>query len=447
VTSEISGNCGFSLFPGEEKSSYVKNCPFTGKEYTIDADTFADYLSLIRKNGIPLNMGFLAGHGTLRNRIAGRENRRLLPKEIDTLKHLFREQLNQGNIGLSLGFAYPPGCFANAEEIVPLAEEAAEQDVIIASHIRNEGDALAESIEEFISIGERTGCKLQVSHIKAMWPHNWKKADEIIQFLGDKRSNGVDITCDRYPYTASSTNLDHLLPPRFYEGGNEKEMERLKDEALLPELEEEIYSLYGEQIFSSVQVVHIPGEHSYTEFAGCRVNEIADAVGLSPFKTYVDLLLAGSLNASAVYHGMSENNLVKFLSLPYVCIGSDSRYRSIKGISSEGVPHPRSYGTFARILGRFCREKQMLTLEDALYKMTAFPAERFNIKQRGFLKKGYKADITIFDPDTIIDKATFKNPHQYSEGVRYVLINGKVVIDDGELVCSNAGEVIRGDSL
>ena len=356
----------------------------------------------------------------------------------------FHDFLDQGAMGLSLGFAYPPGCYADTGEVMPLAAAAAERDVIITSHIRNEGNTLFESVEEFIALAEREACRIQISHIKAMWKHNWDKVQAIAEYIQKKRENGIDVTADRYPYTAASTGLDHLLPDSFYEGGDEKEYARLEDPALLKKAEKKICSLYGPDIFDYVQVVGVPGIHNENEYAGRRISAIAQDMDRSPFETYIHLIRAGKLRGAAVYYGMSEHNLELFLSQTFVGVGSDARYRSVEGISSSGTVHPRAYGTFSRFLGRYVREKGLLTLEEALSRITAFPAERFNINKRGYLKKGYRADITIFDPERIRDTATFENPHRYSQGVEYVIINGTVAKKRAELVSHTAGRVVRG---
>jgi N-acyl-D-amino-acid deacylase len=359
------------------------------------------------------------------------------------MRDMLSEHLDQGGIGLSLGLAYPPGCFGTLDELLPLAEVIRDRELIVSAHMRNEGTWLLEALEEFIALADRTGCRLQISHLKAMWQKNWDKLEPALAFIDERIRNGADVSADRYTYTASSTGLDHLFPSKWFDGGNERALERLKDDEERAGLAKEIYARYGDDIFDHVQVVFAPDAPQLKEYFGMRVSEMAEKMGKPVFDAYTDFLIETELHAAAVYHGMSEDNLATILSQPYVSAGSDARYRSRDGITSQGVPHPRAYGTFSRYLGRYVRERKVLSLEEALYRITAFPAERFHIRERGYLKKGYKADITVFDPDTIIDHATFPEPHQYSTGVEYLFVNGRLVIDKGELTGVMAGRVLR----
>ncbi|MFH1707441.1 MAG: amidohydrolase family protein [Planctomycetota bacterium] len=445
VTTEIAGNCGFSLFPDREEHGPGKRvCPFTGGHYDLGASRFDDYLRRIDRQGMPLNMGFLIGHGKLREMVAGRANRLLDAAEIDRMRGLLDEHLAMGGLGLSLGLAYPPGCFAAVAEICPLAEAVKTRGGVVAAHIRSEGAGLVEALREFISVGERTGCRLQVSHLKAMWPKNWNKLVPVLEYLRERKAAGIDLTADRYPYTAASTNLDHLVPPAWYEGGTPAELARLADPGLRGELENYIIGTYGEDVFDRVNVVNLPHKPEWQKLEGMRVSAIAGNLGLSPFDAFVELNIGAKLEASAVYHAMSDDDLGTILKESFVCPGSDASYRSTKGVSAQGVPHPRVFGTFARYLGKYVREDNVLPLEEALYRVTLFPAERFNLKDRGRIARGFKADITIFDPDTIIDRATYMEPFQYSEGVAYVLVNGKFAVAEGKLTGARAGMVVRG---
>ncbi len=438
VTTEICGNCGWSMFPNDGKP---RSCGYRG-EYTIEAQNFSQYFEYIEEKGLPLNLAFLAGHGMLRNMVAGRENRSVDPEEMDTMCSLLTECLDQGCIGLSLGLIYPPGCFSDPGEITPLAEIIADRERILTAHIRNEGNTLIESIQEFIEPARHTGARIQVSHLKAMWPLNWHKIEKALELLNRSRREGIDVSADRYPYTASSTGLDAVLPKEWFEGGDKQTLAVLEDGEARDKLQKHLEEHYGPGMLSAIQFAHsgLPGFESYY---GKRIPEIAEQRGEEPIDCYISLLMETELRASAVFHGMKEDNLSGIYAEPWVCVGSDSSYRSVKGITSEGIPHPRSYGTFSRFLSRYCNAENGLTLEEGLSRITSLPAERFRLQNRGYLEPGYAADITVFDPERIGDLATYENPHQYSEGIVHLFINGEHVIKDGKLTGVQAGKVLK----
>ena len=351
--------------------------------------------------------------------------------------------MESGAFGMSSGLIYPPGCYAKTVELIELCKIVREHNGIYATHIRSEGDEIEAALSETINISKESGVNTQVSHIKTWGKKNWGKIGKIKQLLDDARSKGIPITCDRYPYTAAATDLDVILPGWVYEGGTVEEKKRLGDplyrKRIINEMEHEgkSHEFLGTIMISSVF------NKKNRSYEGKTIAEIAEALRVLPLEFVLDLLYEEDCRVSVVFFNMSEENLAKILNWDFVMIGSDSSLRSLKGALNYGKPHPRGYGTFSRVIRKYVNETPIFSIEEAVYKMTGMPAQKLGLKDRGLLKEGFFADITIFDQKTIADKATFTNPHNYSKGIKHVLVNGKLTIKDGKHEGVMNGEILK----
>lgn len=443
VTTEINGNCGLSAAPlfGVSRKQREEDL----KELDIKErwTTFGDYFLILERKGIGLNFSTLVGHGNIKGAVLGYDDRKPSEEEMVRMEDLLEEALREGAIGLSTGLCYPPGVYSSVEEIIELSKAVSRNRGIYTSHIRSEGDRLLESVEEAISIGKETSIPVQISHLKTSGKKNWGKIYSLFDLIEGSRNEGVDITCDRYPYTASSTDLDAILPSWTYEGGNEKELGRLKSSKFKEKIKKEILLKHPEEDYwQRVSISSVVSEKNKW-MEGKSLSYISGKIGKRPVDTLFYILIEERLRVSAIYFSMDEENLRRILKKPYTMIGSDSSARSDNGVTATGKPHPRGFGTFPRVLGRYVREEGILTLEEAIYKMTFFPSKRYGIKGRGLIREGYYADIVVFDPERINDKSTFDNPLLYPDGIGYVFVNGVPVVVGGKLQGALPGRVLR----
>ncbi len=402
---------------------------------------FFDHL---RQAHIAINMGALVGQGSIREKVIGLVNRPATPEEIEKIKALTTEAMEQGALGLSTGLFYVPGNYTPTEEVIELAKIAGRMGGIHTSHMRDEAANVLKSVEETIAIGERGGLPTQITHHKIIGKNNWGRSGDTLRLVAEARARGVDVTIDQYPYTASSTGLTALLPQWSQEGGQREIVKRLADASTRAKIKaaviENIKFDRGGGDPKNVYIARCSWDQS---LEGKNMAEITKARGRSTSfedaaETTLELVAKGG--ASAIFHAINEDDLIRILKDPLTMVASDGGVE----IPKRGVPHPRSYGTFARVLGVYVREKRVLSLEDAIRKMTSLPAQRFGLQDRGVLRPGMKADITIFDAARIIDRATFANPHQYAEGVSYVIVNGTVVLDNGKMTDARPGQVLLG---
>lgn len=441
VTTEVIGNCGSSAAPqNKEVRAYRERFMRTrlGEDFQFDWETMSDYMEKLESQGIALNVVPLIGHGTVRQNVMGFDDRAPTPEELEEMKKLVAESMRDGAWGLSTGLIYSPGCYAGTEEIVELAKVVARYGGIYASHIRGEGDTLLEALREAIEIGERAGIPVEISHFKASGKRNWGKTKESLSLVEEARRRGIDITFDQYPYTASSTGLAAYLPDWVHVGGAEAMLERLKNPEERRKIKED--PAVSERDWSIIMVVVSP---RHPEYEGMRISEIAERMGKDPLDAVMNLLLEEEGQTWIVSFDMSEEDVQRVMRSPSMIVGSDGRAVSPRGILGMGKPHPRYYGTFPRVLGRYVRKLGVLTLEEAVRKMTSAPARRLGLWDRGILRPGFKADIAIFDYDTIIDTADFMDSHRFPKGIEYVIINGAVVIQEGEHTGALAGRVLR----
>jgi N-acyl-D-amino-acid deacylase len=438
ITTEINGNCGLSAAPllGDAASQREGDL----REYGITSrwSFFKDYFSLL-EGDMAINFVTLAGHGNIRASVMGYSQREPSNVDMDRMKRLLEGSLWAGAVGLSTGLIYPPGIYSETEEITELARygvKVSGDNFIYVSHMRSEGDRLLDAIEEAITIGKESGASVHISHIKTAGRENWHKIDKAIGLIENARSEGVRLTCDRYPYTAGSTGLDSLLPDWIFEGGNSEELLRLKDPGVREKLRSE-HSLRNAD-WGSVYVSNVSTRKNRW-MEGRSMVEIASKIGADPVNVLIEILVEEALRVGAVFHSMSEDNLRRFLQLPYVMIGTDSSARSFNGPTAVGRPHPRGFGSFPRFLSKYAG-----SLEEAVRRITALPAETFGIMKRGYIREGYKADIVVFDPAELCDKATYNEPFKAPEGIHYVMVNGVSVLSGGRPTGQMPGRILRG---
>ena len=450
VTTAVVGNCGLSMAPiNPDKVDLLKKylSPFLARDFDYGWDwrTLGEFYSKIEKQGTTINLVPLVGHGTIRIAVKGFDPSEPSKEELEEMKRLLRESLEEGAFGMSTGLIYPPGSYAKTEEIIELAKVVREYGGIYTSHIRNEGKYLIESVEEAIRIGEEAGIPVEISHHKASGKPNWGKVNATLRLMERARERGVEVNCDVYPYTAGSTTITALLPTWVLEGGVGKMLDRLKDREVRKRIKEEIEEdrMKGENFLKAAGWGGVLiSQCSVKEYEGKTLEEILKEKGMAhdPYEGFFDWLLEIKGDAAMVIFIMDEEDVKTVLSSPLSSVISDAWATCP---AAGGKPHPRAYGTFPRVLGRYVREEKLLTLEEAIRKMTSLPAGKVRLHDRGLIREGFWADIVIFDPKTVIDRATYENPHQYPEGIKYVIVNGKVVVKDGELTGERPGKVIR----
>ncbi len=423
---------------------------------TREWTTLGEYLARVRKQGTSVNIACYVGSGQVRMDVMGNVNRAPTAEELEKMKQLVDHAMRDGAIGLSSGLIYTPNMFAKTSELIELARVAARYGGIYTSHIRGEGTHSIQAIDEAIEIGEKAGLAVHILHFKSAGRANWGRMKAQVNHIQVARDRGVDITADQYPYIAAMTGLEQCLPPRYLEGTSEERVARLKDPKVRAEIRKAIAT--GLPGWEDNEVKNVGGWHGVLvasvqkpenkKFEGKRMDEIAKMMGpKGKGKVLVDalcdLLISEEGSADAIYFSMSEADVELAMKQPWVGIGSDGSAVN-PDMTFEGRPHPRFYGTFPRLLGHYVREQKVLTLPDAIRKMTSLSAQITGLTDRGLLRPGMAADITIFDPKTVADKATFENPMQYPVGIPYVIVNGVVVIDKGEHTGAKPGQVLYG---
>ncbi|HEY2934604.1 MAG TPA: D-aminoacylase [Acidobacteriota bacterium] len=402
------------------------------------------FLDRLREKEISLNFGLFVGQGTVRERVMGSVNRAATAEELQKMKDLVRAAMEDGALGLSTGLFYVPGNFTPTEEVVELARVAGCLGGIYISHMRDETAGVLESVAETIAIGERGGLPAQITHHKIIGPKNWGRSVETLRLIENARARGVDVTLDQYPYTASSTGIASLLPQWAQEGGRDQILKRLSDPATRARIkavvEENIRDNRGGGNPENIVISRCEWD---TSLEGKSLARITRERGRAPSipnaaETAMDIVTHGS--AQGVFHAIDERDVERILKYPMTMVASDGEVT----VPRRGAPHPRSYGTFTRVLGVYVREKHTLALEDAIRKMSSLPAQRIGLNGRGLLRPRMRADIVIFDPERVRDRATFASPHQYADGFTYVLVNGALVLDDGKVTAARPGQILLG---
>ncbi len=406
---------------------------------------FGDELEKLESSGIAVNAGSFVGQGTLRGLVMAMSDRAASAREIAEMQKLAASALRQGALGISSGLEYTPGGFATAEEMGELCRVMAGSRGLYATHMRNEDDRVREAVGEAIAIAERGGVGLHISHLKCQGRRNYDKVDDIFALIEDAESRGVSVTFDRYPYIAYATGLANLMPLWSREGGTARFIERLQDPDVWPRIRQataDKIALLGS--WDTVMITSVRLEKNKS-LQGRTIEEIVEETGDDPFLYTRDLIIEENNRVNMVGFGMGEETTARILAHPKCMPASDGSALATYGSLASGNPHPRSYGTFARVLSKYVREMKVMALEESVRKMTSLPAERFSIADRGRVAAGYFADITVFDPAAVEDKATFAKPHQYAHGFEAVLVNGKLVLEGGERSDELPGMVLRGD--
>lgn len=444
VTTEIGGNCGSSYFPLSDVR-YEEIKEYFDLEYGFELTwrNVNGFFSCLENEGHAVNYATLLGQGSLRSAVMGPNDRPPEDDELQRMKQLVGENMKAGVVGLSTGLIYTPGCFAKTDEIVELCRTIEKNSGVYATHIRGEGDTVMESVDEALAIARQSGVSLQISHLKAIYQRNWSKTDAILSKIEAADNEGVNVLSDRYPYCASSLGMDSFFPIWAREGSSDDFLARLKNPSNDVQLREHIKE--QENMIGTWKNILISGvytdKNKYLE--GKNIFEAAAGIQKTPFDFMRDLLIEEENHVAVVKFAMSEDNLERVLAHPLVVVGSDGNSIAPYGVLSKGKPHPRSYGTFPRVLGKYVREKRILTLPDALNKMTSMVAEKFGLTGRGRLTEGSFADIVVFNPDTVIDRATFQEPHAYPVGIDYVFVNGRSVINGGEHSGELPGKILK----
>ncbi len=450
VTLEVFGE-GWSMGPlnDEMKKTIIEQQGDI--KYDIKWTTLSEYLTYLVDKGISPNIASFIGATTVRIYVIGYENRAPDPEELKQMCSLVEEAMKEGALGVGSALIYAPGFYAKTDELVALARTVAKYDGMYISHIRSEGDHLLEAIDEFITIARESGARAEIYHLKAAGKYNWHKLDEVIKKIETVRSEGVPVTADMYTYTAGATSLDAVIPPWVHEGGTKALVERLKVPSIRDRVKKEM-SLPSDEWENLYYAAGSPDNillvgfkiDSLKPLTGKTLGEVSKMRGKSPEETAMDLVIENEGGIDAVYFMMSEENVKRQISLPWVSFCSDAASIATEGVFLKSNPHPRAYGSFSRLLGKYVREEQIIPLKEAIRKLTSLPAKNLKIKRRGLLLPGYFADIVIFDPARVADHATYDKPHQYSTGVIHVFVNGKQVLKNGKHTGAKPGRFVHG---
>jgi N-acyl-D-amino-acid deacylase len=450
ITTELTGEGG-SIAPLSD--AIIKADHLGYEHYKINPDwkTFREYFARLERQGIGINFGSYVGATQVRRMVIGDDNRAPTAAELERMKSLVREAMKDGAVGVSTSLQYAPAPYASTEELIALAAESARSGGVYATHMRSEGGAIISALDEAIRIGREAKIPVEVWHLKAAGKPNWGRMPEIVAHIERARQAGVDISANTYAYPAWFNSFSAFIPPWAHDGGEAKMLERLKDPSMRARIRKEMETpttewdnewqeVPGPEAIV-VSVVHNP---KLLPLQGKTLAEIARTWGKDPIDTIFDLLIEDDAYTYVAVFGMSEPDVALALMQPWVSVDNDSQGTAPDGLLGKEHPHPRAYGTFPRILRKYVRKEKRLRLEEAIRKFTALPAQRMRLTDRGVLKAGMWADVVVFDPETVRDRATFENPNQLSEGMQYVLVNGVPVIDAGKATDALPGKVLRG---
>ena len=443
VTTELGGNCGGSPFPIKQPLPDYERSLAEEANITIDWTDLKGFHAAIESKGAAVNHATLIGQGTIRGYVMGDDQREPTAKEMEQMKKLVAEAMEQGAFGMSTGLEYTPSGFAETQELIELCKIVAKHGGFYATHIRSEDKAVLEAVGEAIYIAETAGLPLEIAHFKAVGKTNWWKLPLMIDLVERASERGLNVTADRYPYIAYSTGLTILYPQWSLDGGLEQLIIRLKDKKFRDSMKAETLKKVRGYGWDKIVISNLHKKHNQW-LIGKSIGEAAATKNIDPYEFMCDLIIDEEFNVSHIGFGMNEETTEMVLKHPLVMLGSDGSSLAPYGPLSNGKPHPRNYGTFPRFLGYYVRERKLLTLPEAIKKMTSKPAAKLGLEDRGSLKKGNFADIVVFDPETIADKATFIDPHQYPVGIDYVLVNGTPVIDHGKHTEKLPGKVLYG---
>jgi N-acyl-D-amino-acid deacylase len=450
ITSEITGE-GNSIAPQNEKTIASLKPLLDHYHLTIDWTTLDGYFERLEKQGTPLNLGTFVGAAQVREAVIGDDDRAPTSSELDQMRALVVQAMKQGALGVSTALIYPPGHYAKTEELIALLKAAAPYGGVYATHMRSEGAQEAAAIEEAIRIGREAGVPVEIFHLKVIGKQRWGSMPEVVRKIQAARDSGLDIRADQYPYVAGATALAAALPPWVADGGMAKLLERLKDQKIRERIKTELASehsdwenLYFDSGGGSGIVVSSANNSSLKPYQGKTLAQIAEAEGKPELDAMFDFILDDKGQTGALYFIADENDLRYGLEQPWVSIGLDASEMSLDGPLFEPHTHPRTMGSMPRFLGHYVREERLITLPEAIRRITSMPAERYHLVNRGLLETGFYADLTVFNPTTLIDRATYAQPTLVSEGIDYVLVNGRVEYDHGRLTGAKAGRALRG---
>lgn len=450
VTTQIMGE-GSSMGPWNEEQKKRRLEDQGDLRYPIEWTTLGEYLAWLEKRGVSQNFASYIGATTIREHVIGWEDRQATPQEMEKMRELVRSEMEAGALGIGSSLIYAPAFFASTEELIELCKVASKYKGKYISHIRSEANQLTEAVDELLRIAREARIPAEIYHLKAGGSENWPKMDQVIEMVEKARSEGLKITADMYTYTAGATGLTSTMPPWVLDGGYDALFKRLEDPAMRKKIAAEMkkpgkdwenfYVLVGSP--DKILLVGFKSD-ALKPLAGKTLTEVARMRGKDPTETAMDLILEDRSRVGTVYFLMSEENIKKQFARPWVSLGSDAGSMATEGVFLKSSTHPRAYGNFARFLGKYVRDEKLMPLEEGIHRMTGLPAANLELDRRGILKNGNFADVVIFDPQEIADKATFENPHQYSVGVKHVLVNGVQVLKDGEHTGSKPGRALYG---
>ena len=452
VTLEVFGE-GWSMGPLNENLKKKLKLPTAQGDikYEVDWNTLDEYLQSLIKRGVSPNVASFIGATTVRINHIGYENRAPTDEELASMEEMVRQAMEDGALGVGSSLIYAPAFYSTTEELIALCKVASEYNGLYISHMRSEGNRLLQSIDELMRIADEADIRAEIYHLKMAGKENWSKYDEVVKKIDSARTAGLSITTNMYTYVAGATGLDASMPPWVQEGGYEKWAERLQDPEIRQRVLEEMTTptdkwenlMYDAGTSDNLLLVGFEND-SLRHYTGKTLTEVAKIHGKSPEETAIDLVIADGSRVGTVYFLMSEENVKKQIALPYMSFGSDAASMTPEGVFLNSSTHPRSYGNFSRLLGKYVRDEQIISIEEAVRKLTSLPASNLKIKKRGSLTKGYFADLAIFNPETIQDHATFVEPHQLSTGMIHVFVNGEQVLKDGVHTGATPGRVVRG---
>ncbi len=449
VTLEVFGE-GWSYGPYNEKMKQEELESQGDIKYEIEWTTLGEYLEYLVDRGVSCNVASFVGATTVRIHEIGYDDRPPTPEELSRMRELVRQAMAEGALGVGSSLIYAPAFYAKTDELIELCKVAAEYDGMYISHIRSEGNRLLEAVDELITIAREANIPAEIYHLKASGKPNWEKLDAVISKVEAARAEGLRITADMYTYVAGATGLDAAMPPWVQEGGHKAWVNRLKDEDIRRKVKQQMLTSSNdwENLFlaagpEKMLLVGFKSE-ALKPLTGKTLTEVAEMRGTSPAETAMNLVIEDDSRVGTIYFLMSEQNIKKKIAIPWMAFDSDAASLEPEGVFLKRNPHPRAYGSFARLLGKYARDEKIIPLEEAIRRLTSFSAENLGLKRRGSLKPGHLADIVIFDPESIQDHATFEKPHQYSTGVHHVFVNGTQVLKDGEHTGAKPGRVVRG---
>ena len=449
VTTEIFGE--FSMGPLNPKMKQQQHEGQGDIKYKVEWNTLGEYMIFLEQKGISCNIASFVGTGVVRQYVIGEDNKAPTPAQLDSMKLLVRQAMEEGALGVTNALIYPVDFFAKTDELIALSKEASKYGGTYTSHMRSEGNKLLEAVEELITISKEANIPAEIFHLKAAGKNNWSKMDSVIRRVERARKEGLDVTADMYTYLAGATGMTSAFPPTLQDGGFGKLRERLMDPKIRGEMKkamntdatdwENLY--YGAGGAGHVLLLGFK-QDSLKKYTGKTLAEVAKLRGTGFEETAMDLIIQDSTRVGVAYFLMNEDNVKKQVAVPWVSFGSDEASYTTEGVFLKSNAHPRAYGNFARVLGKYSRDEKILTLQDAIRKLASLPATHLKIQKRGELKVGNYADIVIFDPAKIKDNATFEKPHQYAEGMIHVFVNGVQVLKDGEHTGAKPGRFVKG---